>query len=449
MLISSNTEVDVPSPSRPWFLAICGLMGSGKTTLARGLARLFDWTYVPEFLPATVYLPDQFLDTRRWAFETQTAFLVHKAISIQEVLRRGDNAVLDRSLHEDVKIFARYFHEHGDIDERSYGTYLALASHLLETIPSPQIAILCECPLDEIRQRIAFRARDFQRLYPSDHLEKLYGSYKEWSDNYYDSDLYVLDTLAFDTRDPRVLSGVADEIVSLIRSKVSSSAQLGLFDLSPEDFQPAILKPLHRGGAYDAEPIRRQLFRLTGVRKFTTSYPSAYIGAPFTAQISRVHSPSDTLFDLESPHGLLGQGPFRALLTSIEGALRKMGVHPFLPHRQINRWGKRRVPPDEVAALCSDYVRECDIFIGIPGLSNGTHYELGLAIGLGKPTIIIHCEEIPRSYLSDGFRTMSDRLLVIRCGEMRQVYGLVLSNSVREFIGRHVPVSLHNEGRRS
>src|SRR5687768_12834884 len=92
-------------------VAISGMMGSGKTTLASNLARLLRWDSIPESLTAIKYLPDLFSDTQRWAYETQLAFLAEKGI---QLLTPGTRAiVLDRSLQEDVQIFAQYWHDVG------------------------------------------------------------------------------------------------------------------------------------------------------------------------------------------------------------------------------------------------------------------------------------------------------------------------------------------------
>src|SRR5262249_7176155 len=145
-----------------WLISVSGMMGSGKTTLARGLASALGWAYVPEYMPATKYLPDLFQDSRRWAFETQSAFLTHKAIQVFEACENNQNIIVDRSLYEDSEIFAYHFFQKGDIDERAFETYQALANHFIRELPSPDLILFCKCRPQTIEARIQARGRDFQ-----------------------------------------------------------------------------------------------------------------------------------------------------------------------------------------------------------------------------------------------------------------------------------------------
>ena len=77
--------------SKPWLVAISGVIGSGKTTLAQGLAEHLGWTYIAESNHAARYLTDLFTDPERWAFEAQTAFLIHKSNQILSALKSKQN----------------------------------------------------------------------------------------------------------------------------------------------------------------------------------------------------------------------------------------------------------------------------------------------------------------------------------------------------------------------
>jgi deoxyadenosine/deoxycytidine kinase len=117
------TTTDNPEPRRPWIIAVAGLMGAGKTTLATQLARRFGWSYIPKRRVAGEYIRDLFTAPTRWAFEAQLAMFCSKALDITQQLDNRTNLIVDRSLEEDLGVFASYFYKCGHIDERAFLTY--------------------------------------------------------------------------------------------------------------------------------------------------------------------------------------------------------------------------------------------------------------------------------------------------------------------------------------
>src|SRR6266705_2063780 len=147
-------------------ICIAGNLGSGKTTLVRSLATELGWQIRPKGGYDITYLEDLFQDPHRWSFEAQMAFLSHKARSIKEAVRTGIDFIIDRSIYEDIEIFAQTFANRGMIDSRVYDIYETYAKLLLEEMTVPLAIIYCRCPPEISVKRLAERPRPYQRLYP-------------------------------------------------------------------------------------------------------------------------------------------------------------------------------------------------------------------------------------------------------------------------------------------
>ena len=79
-------------------IAICGNIGSGKTTLAEKLSKQYGWIPLYESVDTNPYLRDFYGDMTRWAFHLQIYFLntrfkqvnkIRNTVNFKDVTRRG------------------------------------------------------------------------------------------------------------------------------------------------------------------------------------------------------------------------------------------------------------------------------------------------------------------------------------------------------------------------
>jgi len=420
------------------FIAVAGMMGSGKTTLARALGNELGWRILPEGLRSRTYLADLFNDQKRWAFDTQVSFLCEKAIRLKKYLDADVNVVVDRSLYEDVEIFAKYFRDCNSIDNRSYSTYVELSEHFLDGLPAPSLVIFCECNIKEIEHRVRRRKAPADELYPAGHLRQIYSKYITWIGSYRRSPLCKVNSNIYDFRIPRVCKHIAQEVRNLLIRSRYSDIQLTLSGILEESEKPLTEHYVEQLVPVEL-PLPRTVFRASKGKLL--SYPSSYIAAPFTSAASiQIPREAPALISLDAPHGLIPKGRYRDTLNGISRSMVSLGFSVMLPHRDINKWGRKILSPDTVYSMCTDAVKNCDLFVGLLGMSHGSHYEYGIAIGMGKPSIIISTEEMPHSFVADGVNVDSDRCLLVRCTSLASIPRALRERRVVEFLHSFFPL---------
>lgn len=387
------------------YIAISGNLGSGKTTLARGLAREFNCLVYPIRPYDLTYVHDQFTDPKRWSFEAQAAFLVHKYNAIQEGLSRGRLFVLDRTIYEDLEVFAGRFYDDDMIDSRAMELLRRLYDHLIVNIDPPAFIIWCDSSSELCAKRLKDRPRQYQQMYPTDHLSKLHHKLVDWVRSVTDAPVLRVDTAAYDFREVAPVQRLALQL-DAFAGRFSSSNQLDLFS-SDERLAVKEEADMFQVVCVPQGAKRNLLGRLIRPKKI-------YLATPFasSAKIRSLNSRANLRLFTEPENIDNIPRNYRTMLLKLVRALEGHGYEVFLPLRDINRWGRRTFAPAEIAAHCLDAISDCDYFVGLISKNFSQDLELGVALGMNKPAALLLAENIPTSFFGNGIAT-SNRVRVL------------------------------------
>jgi deoxyadenosine/deoxycytidine kinase len=372
------------------YIAVSGNLGSGKSTVAQGLARAFNCDVYPRLSYNRSYIDDLFREPSRWTTEAQISFMVHKHDEIRQGVGRGRLFVLDRTFDEEVQVFAERFHDDGTIDDRSIGLIRQLAQDLSSRLEPPALIVFCDCPVPVCEARLRDRPRSYQSSYPPGHLLMLDDKLKEWIGRQFGVPIVTIATDRTDFREQRNVADLARQIDAQL-TRVTSS-QLDLFDDGSADNSDNVIQTQSGG--------RQSLLRRRQV----------YLAAPFTARASRrvLSTPGEASLFAGSESVENIPTAYRRRLSALAAAIESHGYEVLLPHRDINRWGKRALPASEIAKRCLDAVADADCFIGLIAESFGSHAELAYALGLGKPALVLVSDTEPTSFFGLGMTALSD-----------------------------------------
>jgi deoxyguanosine kinase len=195
------------------YIAIEGVIGVGKTTLARLLMPSFEADLLLEVFEENPFLSDFYSDRARYAFQTQIFFLLSRyrqqRESIAQTLAEQRPLISDYTFEKDA-LFAR-INLKGDELEMYYRVHEALA----EKIPNPNLIVYLRASTDVLMQRIAQRDRTYERQMESDYIDELNRAYDDFFNkrNSHTSRVLAIDTNHLDfVRNPEDLYFVASRI---------------------------------------------------------------------------------------------------------------------------------------------------------------------------------------------------------------------------------------------
>jgi deoxyguanosine kinase len=176
------------------YLAIEGVIGVGKTTLARLLQPSFEANLLLEVFDENPFLSDFYSDRARYAFQTQIFFLLSRyhqqRRGVTECLADGKNLIADYTFEKDA-LFAQ-INLKGDELDMYYRVHEALA----EKVVPPDLIIYLRAGTDTLLQRILHRDRSYERGMERDYIAQLNRAYENFFADVHQrrSPVLVLDT---------------------------------------------------------------------------------------------------------------------------------------------------------------------------------------------------------------------------------------------------------------
>jgi deoxyadenosine/deoxycytidine kinase len=230
-------------------LGIAGMVGSGKTTLARALASRFGLQLALESVDQENPWLEPFYSSadgmRNYALHLQLHFLATRFASMRRMRGMGGSWVLDRTWYEDAEVFAAGLHEQGLLSPEEWQLYRRLYAELLYAPAArpPRLMIYLHAPLDTILHRIGERGRPKERDTDRGYWEQLHARYAKWVGAFRQCPVLFIDVREYDLfKDP---SGAAEAIASRVRQRLEKELpQTELWPASPRQSAFRLTSPM-------------------------------------------------------------------------------------------------------------------------------------------------------------------------------------------------------------
>ncbi|MGH7353905.1 MAG: (d)CMP kinase [Candidatus Rokuibacteriota bacterium] len=190
-----------PYPSTPpvTLIAVAGPIGVGKSTFCEWLGRNLSVPVFAENPDENPYIHLYYSQPDRWALHSQMWFLYRKHELLISIGDQKTTGIIDRTLHEDY-MFARVLSASGRLSESDLELYEHWYRLVFSLVPQPTVVVSLEASTETLRQRIADRARPYEKTLDRDFLDALNREYNAWITEYTDAPVIRVNTETTDVR---------------------------------------------------------------------------------------------------------------------------------------------------------------------------------------------------------------------------------------------------------
>lgn len=181
------------------YITVAGPIGAGKSTLAAALSKKLGY---PCFLESAgernPFLEGFYENRRKFAFRSQTYFIVEALRQQQEIAKLTGGALQDRSIWEHIHIFATGLLEEKALSAEEFELLRELAAVGSGALPEPDLMIFLEAAPKLLKERIGKRGREYEKEISSQRLKDSIELYERWLSGWDASPILRLDASSFD-----------------------------------------------------------------------------------------------------------------------------------------------------------------------------------------------------------------------------------------------------------
>ncbi len=177
------------------FIAVEGVIGAGKTALAKKLKSKLEAKLILEQFEANPFLESFYSDRKRFAFQTQMFFLINR-FKQQEELNQEDlftNYIVCDYIFDKDKIFAYL-----NLSAEELKLYENIFPLLSRNLRKPDLVVFLQSSLDRLMFNIKKRSRVIERNLTRSYIEELSNAYNHFFFRYNSTPLLIVNSTDID-----------------------------------------------------------------------------------------------------------------------------------------------------------------------------------------------------------------------------------------------------------
>lgn len=177
------------------YVAVEGVIGAGKTSLAHFLTKELRAELILEAFTDNPYLEAFYQDRAAWAFQTQLHFLFarhkqQKGLKQRSLFRQ---CLVSDYLFEKDRLFARV-----NLNDWEYNLYCRVADYLQDDIIVPDLVVYLKSSPERLQANVRHRDRTVDKDIPLDYLAELCSHYNQLFNHWEKSPVLIVNSTQLD-----------------------------------------------------------------------------------------------------------------------------------------------------------------------------------------------------------------------------------------------------------
>jgi len=177
------------------YIAIEGVIGAGKTTLAKKIKDSLNAKLVLEQFDTNPFLEKFYADRKRYAFQTQMFFLINRFKQQQELIQEDlftEYIVCDYIFEKD-RIFAYL-----NLSSDELNLYENIYPLIARSLRKPDLVVYLQSGTDRLMFNIKKRSRKIERALTRSYIEELSEAYNHFFFRYNSTPLLIVNSTDLD-----------------------------------------------------------------------------------------------------------------------------------------------------------------------------------------------------------------------------------------------------------
>ncbi len=189
-------------------VAVSGIIGVGKTTLAGHLSRILNAPLICEEYGRNPFLPRQLAGDREAALASELFFLISRARQLSRAAIHAVPTVVCDYLFNKNRIFAQM-----NLTEWQMELFTELERQVVSQIACPDLVVYLHDNTENCLQRIHRRGRDFELSITKSWLDRLEQAYEDLFRNWSSCPVLRIDCRDYDVRNENEARNILGQMI--------------------------------------------------------------------------------------------------------------------------------------------------------------------------------------------------------------------------------------------
>lgn len=177
------------------YIAVEGVIGAGKTSLARMVSERLNARLVLEQFEENPFLGRFYEDPEHYSFQTQIFFLLSRYRQQQDLFQADlfHNALVTDYIFDKDKIFAYL-----NLQDDELRLYETLVSSIEKNIPTPDLVVYLQSSIERLMSNIRARGRKYEENMSEEYIKDLNEAYNYFFFRYKNAPLLIVNSTEID-----------------------------------------------------------------------------------------------------------------------------------------------------------------------------------------------------------------------------------------------------------